>query len=498
VLKIRNDAEATRFWRNQKVVPENTYSYDSLYQLASATGREMANAGQPGRHLPHVTPFDSATYTSYMRTYRYDTAGNLRQIRHSAPATNHNYTTDITVSDRSNRAVLSTLAQEPSAVEALFTPGGQQAMLLPGQPLAWTSRAELEQVVSVKREGGTDDGENYRYDSRSQRVLKASTQRTARSAQAQRVIYLPGLELRTHTHGDTLAQKLQVMTVGQAGRAQVRALHWEAGKPDDLPNDQLRYSYDNLLGSSALEVDGAGNLISQEEYYPFGGTAVWVARNEIEANYKTVRYSGKERDATGLYYYGYRYYQPWAGRWLSADPASTVDGLNLFWMVGNNPTSAIDSDGRMLEKVTRFLNERGPSPLVQEFQNYERAVNDNQQERIDEATHQRDGDVLSQLASKSYDLPALMIYTEGGNDAYRLLNGHLRGVLSDGDEEQFRQSYPHLVQELKDEVSGLGDYEGVAYRMLTVPTGVYGGTIRENDVVVDPGYMSASALLRNT
>ncbi|MEX5354457.1 hypothetical protein WCE02_24425, partial [Pseudomonas juntendi] len=40
VLKIRNDAEATRFWRNQKVVPENTYSYDSLYQLAIATGRE--------------------------------------------------------------------------------------------------------------------------------------------------------------------------------------------------------------------------------------------------------------------------------------------------------------------------------------------------------------------------------------------------------------------------------------------------------------------------
>ncbi len=129
------------------------------------------------------------------------------------------------------------------------------------------------------------------------------------------------------------------MTVGEAGRAQVRVLHWQAGKPDDLPNDQLRYSYDNLLGSSALEVDGAGNLISQEEYYPFGGTAVWVARNEIEASYKTVRYSGKERDATGLYYYGYRYYQPWAGRWLSADPAGTVDGLNLFRMVRNNPVT---------------------------------------------------------------------------------------------------------------------------------------------------------------
>ncbi|MBD1571624.1 RHS repeat protein, partial [Aliivibrio sp. S10_S31] len=38
VLKINNDAEETRFWRNQKVEPENTYTYDSLYQLVKATG----------------------------------------------------------------------------------------------------------------------------------------------------------------------------------------------------------------------------------------------------------------------------------------------------------------------------------------------------------------------------------------------------------------------------------------------------------------------------
>ncbi|MGT3828648.1 RHS repeat-associated core domain-containing protein, partial [Enterobacter kobei] len=38
-------------------------------------------------------------------------------------------------------------------------------------------------------------------------------------------------------------------------------------------------------------------------------------------------------------------YQPWAGRWLSADPAGTVDGLNLFRMVQNNPTTLNDLDG---------------------------------------------------------------------------------------------------------------------------------------------------------
>ncbi len=139
--------------------------------------------------------------------------------------------------------------------------------------------------------------------------------------------------------------------MGAAGRAQVRVLHWERGQPVDIVNDQLRYSFDNHLGSALIELDSDGDIISQEEYYPFGGTAVLASRNTVEAKYKTVRYSGKERDATGLYYYGYRYYQPWLGRWLSADPAGTIDGLNLYRMVRNNPVGLMDGDGLMTDKL---------------------------------------------------------------------------------------------------------------------------------------------------
>jgi len=71
-----------------------------------------------------------------------------------------------------------------------------------------------------------------------------------------------------------------------------------------------------------------------------------------------VRYSGKERDATGLYYYGYRYYQPWAGRWLSADPAETVDGLNLYRMVRNNPITLMDSNGLIPTKEQLYQNDQ--------------------------------------------------------------------------------------------------------------------------------------------
>lgn len=350
VLKVSNDAEETRFWRNQKVVPENTYAYDSLYQLTSASGREMTNTGRQSTNLPRAAvPLLTApdAYTLYTRTYRYDAAGNLTQIRHSAPATSNHYTTDITLSNTSNRGVLSTLTAKPEEVEALFTAGGQQTQLQPGQGLAWTSRNELLQVTPVVRDGAQDDREGYRYDATSQRVLKVRQQHASGNLHSQRTLYLPGLELHRVATGQTTVEALQVITVGAAGRAQVRLLHWTHGQPAGIANDQLRFTYDTLTGSTGLEVDGDGNVISMEEYYPYGGTAVFSSRSAVEANYKTIRHSGKELDATGLYYYGYRYYQPWIGRWLSADPAGTADGLNMFRMSHNNPCSGRDSDGRM-------------------------------------------------------------------------------------------------------------------------------------------------------
>ncbi|WP_449433588.1 RHS repeat-associated core domain-containing protein [Pseudomonas putida] len=369
VLSVRNAAEQTRFWRNQQVLPESTYVYDSLYQLVSTRGREMANAAQQSSLLPRPSTFDNATYTRYTRTYTYDNAGNLTRIRHSAPASNHAYTTAITVSDRSNRAVLATLGKDPSAVDTLFNPGGQQKLLLPGQQLAWTPGGELAQVTTVTREQADHDSESYRYAGDGQRVLKFAQQKTAGIIRTQRVTYAQGLELRVAANGAQVTERLQVVSVAQAGRAHVRCLHWQAGKPAQIANDQLRYSYDDHLGSSALEVDGTGATISREEFYPYGGTAILAGRSEMQVRYKTIRYSGKERDASGLYYYGQRYYQPWLGRWLSADPAGTVDGLNLFRMVSNNPVLLVDEQGLVGELFSKlwgyFSQPAGEAPAEQ-------------------------------------------------------------------------------------------------------------------------------------
>ncbi|WP_227507674.1 RHS repeat-associated core domain-containing protein, partial [Yersinia thracica] len=371
ILAIHNDAEATRFYRNQKIVPETTYRYDALYQLIEATGRESDNNGAQNAHLPALSSLtDGNQYVNYTRRYTYDRAGNLLKIQHTGAS---QYSTNITISDSSNHGIQQQDGLTATDIRRQFDTAGNQQQLQPGQPLQWDTRQQLQQVTTVRRGAenpANDDYENYLYASDGMRVMKQSIQHTNSTRQTSEVIYLPGLELRTQYNNDNLTEDFQVITLSAAGRAQVRVLLWEKGQPEGIDNGQLRYSFDNQIGSSLLELDNNGDIITQEEYYPFGGTAVFSTRNTLEAKYKTVRYSGKERDATGLYYYGFRYYLPWLGRWLSSDPAGTIDGLNLYRMVRNNPVNLIDNygHGAALPKQTQ----NSPSTRVTNHQNYKK------------------------------------------------------------------------------------------------------------------------------
>jgi RHS repeat-associated protein len=59
------------------------------------------------------------------------------------------------------------------------------------------------------------------------------------------------------------------------------------------------------------------------------------------------RFSTKYHDEeTGLLYYGYRYYNPQWGRWLSKDPIGERGGVNLYGFVGNNGINRVDYLGQ--------------------------------------------------------------------------------------------------------------------------------------------------------
>jgi RHS repeat-associated protein len=70
------------------------------------------------------------------------------------------------------------------------------------------------------------------------------------------------------------------------------------------------------------------------------------------------RFSTKfQDDETDLVYYGYRYYNPAAGRWASRDPMGESGGLNLFMFSANNPVQFIDLFG-LKWQINRAMGDR--------------------------------------------------------------------------------------------------------------------------------------------
>ncbi len=95
-----------------------------------------------------------------------------------------------------------------------------------------------------------------------------------------------------------------------------------------------------------LETDDNGNIISYEEYHPYGTSSYRVSKPGSDISLKRYRFSGKERDdETGFYYFGARYYAPWLGRWTSSDPAGMTAGYNLYRYCSNNPIMYHDPNG---------------------------------------------------------------------------------------------------------------------------------------------------------
>ncbi|NBB12051.1 RHS repeat protein [Pseudomonas sp. SLFW] len=337
VVSIDDRAQPTRYFANQQIEPLRTFVYDTLYQLIEATGYESADENRG----PAAQPFATAdTLRNYTQRYEYDAGGNLQKLIHTGA---RNHTRVFATARYSNRSLLQIGDNPPTEEEiaASFDANGNLRELSPGQTLRWDTRNQLSEVTPVERESGIDDREVYQYDAAGARVRKVRSTQTKMLTHLSEVRYLPGLEIRTNS----ATSELLYVVIANAGRSDVRVLNWKTGRPTDIENNQARYSLIDHLGSNTLELDQNGQLISHEVYYPYGETAWFATRSEIEAKYKAVRYSGKECDATGLYYYGLRYYASWLMRWLNPDPAGEKWGLNLFMFVLNRPLCFVDRQG---------------------------------------------------------------------------------------------------------------------------------------------------------
>ncbi len=107
----------------------------------------------------------------------------------------------------------------------------------------------------------------------------------------------------------------------------------------------------HMSGASVYRAsyDGNGNIVGwasstgsapvcRMEYDAFGNSLIAEGTPP-----NTFGFSSKMQDAeTGLYYYGFRYYDGLLGKWISRDPAGEVGGRNLQAMLRNNTLNTFD------------------------------------------------------------------------------------------------------------------------------------------------------------
>jgi RHS repeat-associated protein len=119
------------------------------------------------------------------------------------------------------------------------------------------------------------------------------------------------------------------------------------------------YYHTDHLGSTRLVTDSSKNIVSSATYEPFG-------EQSTEEGDEDYLFTGKERDVTGLYYYGARYYDPETGTFISRDPMQgsliNPQSLNQYSYCQDNPLKYRDIWG---------LN-RSRNPMLDEFREYEK------------------------------------------------------------------------------------------------------------------------------
>ena len=115
----------------------------------------------------------------------------------------------------------------------------------------------------------------------------------------------------------------------------------------------------DALGSTVALGDGTGVLQTQYSYEPFGFTTQTGA-----ANTNSYKYTGREDDGTGLYYYRTRYYYLRLQRFTSEDPIGFVAGdINFYVYTGNDPIRFLDYDGLTSSTAVGALSGMGISEM---------------------------------------------------------------------------------------------------------------------------------------
>ncbi|MCB0553208.1 MAG: hypothetical protein KDD02_06615 [Phaeodactylibacter sp.] len=345
ITMIRDEAQQAVFFRNSVVEPHQQFIYDGLNRLVQAGGREQIGQQASGEQLQvpsaasgnlpytNTAPNNHKALQHYTQRYRYDEVGNIQSWQHLA--SQHAYTRTYGYYPGTNRLKETTRGSNTTTY-TYDAAGNIERLPQHSAPIRWNYENQPSRMDFAQSKVAY-----YRYDAGGERlrkvIEKSGNQREER-------IYLGNYEIYREYSGPSLTKERTTLHIaddnGRIALLESLTIPPSGGSGSEV----LRYQLSNHLGTVGIELDTDGEIISYEEYHPYGATAFYWKNNNISQ--KRYRYTGKERDAeSGLSYHSARYYLPWLGRWLSADPAGLVDGVCLYQYSLSNPVMLRDGSG---------------------------------------------------------------------------------------------------------------------------------------------------------
>lgn len=350
---------------------ERTFTYDPLYRLTSATGREDNQISNPRAWTDdprqgfnsgnHGTPNqDNAPDLTalYLESYEYDPAGNMQQLKHQsngvawsryfgmAGSKPSEWRTKVTQylsgntvnwAPGGNRLTNFGNADDAAASHA-FDANGNMVLEFTNRNFGWDHADRMIRFSDQPVGSNPTKEACYLYGADGIRVKKWV--RDNQNVEAESTVYVDDVfEFHRWNETGSAAQKQNNYVHVMDDKTRIALVrNGDKHLSDVGPNEQ--YQLSDHLGSCSLVVSSAGTWINREEYFPYGETSFGCFGK------KRYRLTGKERDdETGFYYMAARYYLGHCCRWCSCDPIRSGDALNLFLFVENNPLRFSDPSG---------------------------------------------------------------------------------------------------------------------------------------------------------
>ncbi|CAN5466486.1 hypothetical protein BH11BAC3_BH11BAC3_35980 [soil metagenome] len=372
ITRLCDAAHKPVYSDNNVVEPVLDYTYDAVYRLIEATGREHKgqniiqenNQNKNYRNFPFKADNlpkagDAVAMRNYTQKFTYDKAGNILILEHKGDdntgyTRNYIYNNTSAEIDKNNNRLLSTQVNGEALIPYAYDVHGNMTSMPHLSRMDWDFKDELFATAETVMNAGTPATTFYAYDAGGIRVRKITNVQGSNNKIEER-IYLGGYEIyrKYEKINNVITAKFERQTlyimddksrIAMADTVNINT----AIAPSPLERvgvRLIRYQYSNHLGSATLELNEKLEIISYEEYHPYGTTAYQAMNADINPIAKRYRYTGLERDEeNGFGYHNARYYVPWMGRWLNSDPIGLNGGANLF-KYSNNPIKFVDREG---------------------------------------------------------------------------------------------------------------------------------------------------------